>query len=153
MPEQTPGVDGAQSLAEGYARACLADLLKAGGGTRPGLAVLAEGGWAVFLSVFPAPAPAAPGGPALSDCERDCLLLLSQAQDNLPAARVRDELESRGIGIYAEITVKRALANLHKRLKLVCNSSKRPRGYWLPEASPPCCATATPPEPPQRYAD
>src|SRR5262249_24134584 len=65
-PEQPPGVDAAQSLAEGYARACLADLLKAGGGTRPGVAVLAEGGWTVLLSVFPAPAPAAPGGPALS---------------------------------------------------------------------------------------
>jgi hypothetical protein len=45
---------------------------------------------------------------------------------------VRRALEKGNIGVYAEITVKRALARLRKR-GLVRNSRTRPRGYYLPE--------------------
>jgi hypothetical protein len=53
--------------------------------------------------------PVLPGEdtPVLTDCDKDCLALLAQAQEPLSAARVRRILEKRGIGIHAEITALR----------------------------------------------
>jgi hypothetical protein len=73
--------------------------------------------------------------PGLTECDRDCLAFLAAAREPLSAARVRRELEKKDIAIHAEITVKRSLARL-KRLGLVCNRRKAPRGYYLPENLP-----------------
>jgi hypothetical protein len=81
------------------------------------------------------PTPAGEDVPGLTECDRDCLAYLAAACEPLSAARVRRELEKKGIAIHAEITVKRSLARL-KRLGLVANSRKTPRGYYLPENLP-----------------
>ena len=82
-------------------------------------------------------APQAPseGVAGLSGCDRDCLALLGSADEPLSAARVRDELEQRGDAIHGLITVKRSLAKL-RRMKLVSNSKKSPRGFFLPDRLP-----------------
>ena len=46
------------------------------------------------------------------------------------SVRIRHLLEKKDIGVWGEATVKRSLAKLRK-LKLICNSSHRPRGYFL----------------------
>ncbi len=86
------------------------------------------GGWTVLLLAM----PTAPRNLLLelTLCDRDCLGLLAQAQQPLSAARVRRQLEVQNIAIWAEITVKRSLAKL-RRLGLLANSRKSPRGYWL----------------------
>ena len=71
----------------------------------------------------------------LTECDRDCLALLAQACEPLSAARVRRELEGRGIGIWGIATVKRSLARL-KRIELIHNSRHSPRGYDLAENLP-----------------
>jgi hypothetical protein len=96
-------------------------------------AVEAGGGWTVLVAALPT--PAGEDVPGLTDCDRDCLLLLTGAQEPLSAARVCRDLEKRGLGVYAEITVKRALAKL-KRWQLVANRKRAPRGYYLPENLP-----------------
>jgi hypothetical protein len=45
------------------------------------------------------------------------------------------DLEKRGLGVYAEITVKRSLAK-RRRWQLVANRRRAPRGYYLPENLP-----------------
>jgi hypothetical protein len=133
MPEQVAGVDKVRSLVGGYARECLGDLARANEAPRPEAAVEAGGGWSVLVLAYPAlPGEGVPG---LTDCDRDCLALLAQAQEPLSAARVRHILEKQRIGIHAEITVKRSLARL-KRRELVANRRKAPRGYYLPENLP-----------------
>ena len=132
MPEQ-PGVDRVRSLLLGYARALADDLAAASSVPRPEAAVEASGGWTVLA--FAMPTPAGEDVPGLTDCDRDCLLLLTGAQEPLSAARVCRDLEKRGLGIYAEITVKRSLAKL-KRWGLVANRRRAPRGYYLPENLP-----------------
>jgi hypothetical protein len=129
MPEQV-GVDKVRSLVSAYARECLGDLAQAPEAPRPEAAVEAAGGWSVLVLAY----PTLPGDgiPGLTECDRDCLALLAQAQERLSAARVRRVLEKRGIGIHAEITVKRSLARL-KRRGLVGNRRRAPRGYYLPE--------------------
>jgi len=66
----------------------------------------------------------------------DCLLLLTTAPEPLSAARVRRDLEKRGLAIWSLISVKRSLAKL-KRWGLLGNRRKAPRGYYLPENLPP----------------
>src|SRR5262249_57921323 len=101
---------------------------------RPANAVLREGGWTVAVCVYPTATDE--DDPTLTDCERDCLTLLRRLDRPLTAERVCRELERQGIGVWAEITVKRALARLRKCGR-VNNSRKRPRGYWLPDTLPP----------------
>jgi hypothetical protein len=125
--------DRAGSLVQGYAQAIATDLQQAGA-PRVTAALEDAGGWSVVVLVFPTPAGLRI--PGLSDCERDCLRFLSLTGDSFSAQLVRDEMEDMGIGVYGLATVKRALANLHVRLKLIGNSRRRPRGYWLPEATP-----------------
>jgi hypothetical protein len=133
MREQVTGVDKVRSLVGGYAKECLGDLTQADQPPRPEAAVEAGGGWSVLVLAY----PTLPGDgiPGLTDCDRDCLALLAQAQEPLSAARVRCTLEKRGVGIHAEITVKRSLARL-KRRGLVGNRRRAPRGYYLPEHLP-----------------
>src|SRR5262245_5621694 len=140
MPEQQgqpSEADKVHSLADGHARACLQEAQRSGDLPRPGVAVQADGGWTVLVAVFPTPVKAAATTPDLSDCERDCITLLSASQKPLTAEKVCYELEAQGIAVYSEISVKRALANLRKRLRLVANTRKRPRGYYLPDTSAP----------------
>jgi hypothetical protein len=100
---------------------------------RPEAAIRTGGGWTVFFLAFPTtPADETAG---LTPCDRDCLVLLAQAQEPLSGVRVRKELEQRSIGVHGLVTVKRSLAKL-KRLGLVDNSGKAPRGYYLPENLP-----------------
>ena len=136
MPEQTPAPDPLPTLINAQAQSLLDGLLGAGGTPRPELAMQVGGGWTVLVSVFPTrPEPTAVL--ELTECERDCLKLLAMTGRPLPAERVCIELEDRGIGVHSEITVKRSLANLHRRLHLIANTRKRPRGYFLPESNSP----------------
>jgi hypothetical protein len=129
------GVEKVRSVLDGHAAACLDDLLRSGAPPRPGSAVLARGGWTVRVSVTPAPAADDPGAaPRLSECERDCLELLVQLHEPMSAARLRRALEERGVGVWAGITVKRALARLHRELHLIRNNRRGARGYWHPDA-------------------
>jgi hypothetical protein len=125
--------DSLVSAVEGYADACLADLRKAGAEPRAVLGARSGGGWTVLLVAMPTPPP--DDGAGLTECDRDCLALLARATEPLSAARVRRSLEKQGVGIHAEITVKRSLARLRKR-GVVCNSRTRPRGYYLPNNLP-----------------
>jgi hypothetical protein len=72
------------------------------------------------------------GDHGLTDCERDCLRLLARTAEPLSGVRVRNQLESQGLGIYGLATVKRCLARLKKR-GVLTNSKRRPRGYSLLE--------------------
>jgi hypothetical protein len=113
MPEQPSGVDRVRSLVSAYAQECLEDLSRAGCVPRADAAVRAGGGWTVLLVA--SPTPAGDGVPGLTECDRDCLAYLAVACEPLSAARVRRELEKKGIAIHAEITVKRSLARRQKK--------------------------------------
>jgi hypothetical protein len=135
MPdEQEGGVDRVRSIVEALGQGGLAELLQAGEVPRPGLTVRAGGGWTLIVAAFPTPATEQLPDP--NSCEKDCLALLAASAQPLAAARARKELERRDFGIYSLITVKRALANLHLRRKLIANSRRRPRGYFLPNVLP-----------------
>jgi hypothetical protein len=94
--------------------------------------VAAQGGWTLLVSLFPTPTLAPDAGHDLTAFDRDCLRLLSVADRPLPAERVRDALEKGGVNIWGLVTVKRSLAKL-KRLRVVFNTHKPPRGYYLAE--------------------
>jgi hypothetical protein len=133
MPEQPSAVDRVRSLLLGHARALADGLAAAGSVPRPEAAVEAGGGWTVLA--FAMPTPAGEDVPGLTDCDRDCLLLLTTAPEPLSAARVRRELEKRGLAVWSLISVKRSLAKL-KRWGLLGNRRRAPRGYYLPENLP-----------------
>jgi hypothetical protein len=133
MPEQPSGVDRVRSLVLGHAQALADDLAAAGVLPRPEAAVETREGWTILAVALPTPAGL--GVPGLTECDHDCLTLLAQAPEPLSAARVCRDLEKRGLGIYAEITVKRSLARL-KRWGLVANRRRAPRGYYLPDHLP-----------------
>jgi hypothetical protein len=133
MPEpELSGVDRVRSLVAGYAHGCLGELLRAAGPPRPEVAACSEAGWMVLLLAF----PALPGerGTGLTECDRDCLVLLSQAQEVMSAPAVRRELEKRG-RIHAGITVKRSLRRLADLGAVAC-FRKQPRGYLLRDHGP-----------------
>jgi len=73
--------------------------------------------------------------PGLNPCGKDILALLATAEEPLSGERIRKEMEKQGIGVHAQITVKRTLARLRKE-KVVSNSRRAPRGYFLPERLP-----------------
>jgi hypothetical protein len=134
MAEQAEGgADRVRALVQTVAATCLGELADAGVVPRPEGVLQAWAGWSVLVLTFPT--PAGEGEPGLTDCDKDCLALLARADEPLSAARVRRDLERRGIGIWAEVTVKRALAKLKGR-GLVCNSRRSRRGYYLPENLP-----------------
>src|SRR5262245_11242073 len=114
------------------AEALLADLQRLEEPPQPEAVVRAGAGWTVLVVTFPTPGQEVPG---LSECDRDCLKLLAQLKEPYSAARLRKELEKRGIGTWGLITVKRSLAWM-KRMKLVANSRRSPRGYYLEETLP-----------------
>jgi hypothetical protein len=131
--EQPSGQDPVRAAVAAHAEACLAALRQTGSDPHPEAAVRERDGWTVLLVAFRTP----PHGevPGLSDCDRDCLTLLAGSREPLSAARVRKELEKRGVGVHGLITVKRSLSRL-KRRGLVSNSRYRPRGYHLEDAQP-----------------
>jgi hypothetical protein len=133
MPEQPSGVDRVRSLVLGHARALADDLTAAGAAPRPEAAVEAGGGWTILVAALPT--PAGEDVPELTNCDRDCLLLLTGAQEPLSAARVCRQLDKRGLAVWSLITVKRSLAKL-KRLGLLGNRRRAPRGYYLPDNLP-----------------
>jgi hypothetical protein len=127
-------LDALHQILGGQALCCL-EALAAAGGPQPGATVAAQGGWTVLLAAFPTPAATEPGLLELSECDRDCLAFLAEnAGQHVPARRVCEELDRRG-RIHAEITVKRSLAKLNKRLGLIRNSKRSPKGYYLPDCS------------------
>ena len=113
MPERPSGVDRVRSLVLGHARALADDLAAAGALPRPEAALETSGGWTVLA--FAMPTPAGEDVPGLTDCDRDCLLLLTGAQEPLSAARVCRQLDKRGLAVWSLITVKRSLARLKRR--------------------------------------
>jgi hypothetical protein len=128
MPDQPSEVNRILSVVQGCAGACLRDLASAPDAPRAEAALESSGGWAVLAVAFPVPAD--PGIPYLTDCDRDCLALLGQVTEPLSGARACRELEQRGLGVYGLATVKRSLSRL-KRLGLLVNSRRSPRGYSL----------------------
>jgi hypothetical protein len=90
--------------------------------------------WSVLLIAFPTPKNQS-DSVCLSDCEKACLALLGQLSEPISGLRACGELERRGLGIYGEATVKRALARLKNR-GFIANARTKRRGYYLPEASP-----------------
>jgi hypothetical protein len=116
------------ALLEDQARQALEALLAAG--TPQTEAVVRAAGWTLLLSLFPTP-PATGVRHQLTRCDRDCLRLLSAADRPLSAEGVRDALEDAG-PLWGLVTVKRSLAKL-KKLGVVFNTHKLPRGYYLAE--------------------
>src|SRR5262245_61339124 len=103
-------IDRAHSLVSGYAHACLADLQQAGQ-PRVETALSSAQGWTVLVMTFPT--TAGQDSPSLTECDRDCLRLLSVLREPMSAVRIRKEMEVRGVGIHGLATVKRSLARLH----------------------------------------
>jgi hypothetical protein len=130
MPERAheKGVDRVRSLVRGYARACLNDLHAIDEPPRPEAGIESADGWTVLTLAFPT--PPGEGLTGLTECDRDCLALLSQTSMPLSGGAVRRELESRCIGIHGLTTVKRSLTRL-KRLGLLRGSKRSPVGYSL----------------------
>jgi hypothetical protein len=126
------GINKFLSIVRGYAQQCLADL-RASDEFRSEVVVESDGKLTVVVVVFPTPTASQRLG--LTDCEKTCLALLAQATEPISAPQLRRELEERNIGIWAEVTVKRALLQL-ARLGLVCGSRRKPRGYWLADKTP-----------------
>lgn len=122
------------SLTDGYARSLLDDLQKAGTEPRARVCTLTLGGWKGRVEV--SPAPPAELVPGLNPCGRAVLTLLWDAEGPLSVERVREALEDRKLGLFGEVTVRRALRLLHREHKVVCLSTHRPRGYYLPQRLP-----------------
>jgi hypothetical protein len=132
MSEQKPG-DDAQSLVDKHARACLADFLHVEGGSCPAVAITRCPGATVIVAAFP-PVPDH-DAPDLSECDQAVLTLLAGRTINVPAPRIRDELETRGLYVCSLDTIKRSLRKL-KGLRLIVSSKRKPRGYHLPDDIP-----------------
>src|SRR4051794_1931653 len=99
MPEESPGQDqGVSPLVREHARALLAALAQTGKPPDPVAALQIGQGWSVVVIAFPTPARQAIP-PGLSECDRDCLVLLAQAPQPVPASRIRKELEAKNIAI------------------------------------------------------
>jgi len=118
-------IDRVRSVATSAAHAALADLVRTGEAPRPTNASASGEGWRVTVLV----SADAGDRPDLTACERDVLSILAGHQGRMSSSKVLSELEQRSL-FHGESTVKRALARLHK-LKLLGNSRKAPRGYWL----------------------
>jgi hypothetical protein len=74
----------------------------------------------------------------LTDCDRDCWELigaLTREQQRAGAEAICRLLEDRAFGVYALVTVKRALARL-RRLHLIDYRRKQPAGYWRTDLTP-----------------
>lgn len=127
-------IDRTASLATAHAEALLEDLLKAGIDPAAREHVVLAGGWRVRVEVSPAPPEELV--PGLNACGRAVLRLLWDAEGALSAAKVREALERKGLGVFGLVTVQRALRELHRRHKAVCLSTRRPRGYYLPQRLP-----------------
>jgi hypothetical protein len=123
--------DRAASVASAHAGAVLDDLHPTGEPPHAAAATASAHGWSVVVIVT----PAGDGLDGLSECDRDCLKLLAQLTVPMSAVRVRKEMERRGVGVWGIATVKRSLSRL-RRLRLISNSKRGERGYFLPETSP-----------------
>jgi hypothetical protein len=132
MPEQKLG-DTVQSLVDRYARACLAEFLRAESHSRPVVAITRCPGATVVVAAF----PSLPDydAPDLTECDQAVLTLLAGRNINVPAPRIRDELEIRGLYVCSLDTIKRSLRKL-KGLRLIVSSKRKPRGYHLPDDIP-----------------
>jgi hypothetical protein len=118
----------ADALVREYLRSCLTVL-----GDDPLLTsrVWCEAGKSLAVVLLTLPPPEE-GSVILSDCERDVVTLLVALPEPASAEKIRDTLEDEHIGIWSLRTVKRALKRLMgEDIKLVANSKKRPRGYYL----------------------
>src|SRR4051794_14864263 len=125
--------DRAASLASAYALQAVEDLHAGKDMPHAAAGTATAHGWSVVVIVT----PAAPGDGLdhLTQCDRDCLALLAQATAPLSGHRVRKAMEGRGVGVWGLVTVKRSLAKL-RRLRLVSNSRRGQRGYFLVETAP-----------------
>lgn len=125
-------IDVPGSLAKGYAVQIIDDLLASRAVPSSAASQAIADGWRVLVIV--SPANPAEERTDFSPCERDCLDLLAIATRPLSAAKIRDALEESD-RIHALVTVERAMTRL-RRVGIVSNSGKRPRGYFLPERLP-----------------
>jgi hypothetical protein len=134
---QQPGPSEAERIHKvtcAHAESCLTTLQQAFTLAQVEAVLRAAESWSVLLIAFPTPKHEHENV-CLTDCEQACLGLLAQLSEPIPGLRACAELERRGLGIYGEATVKRALARL-KNLGLIANARTKRRGYYLPESSP-----------------
>src|SRR5262245_16813201 len=117
-------IDRAGSLVNGYGEMLLADLKSSGDTPRPAAYNDTAHGWTVL--VIACPVPAGERVPGLNPCAKDVLTLLASTDEPLSAARIRKAMEKEGIGVHAQITVRRALQRL-RDLRLVSLSRCRPK--------------------------
>ncbi len=132
MSEQQLG-DRVQSLVDKHARDCLAEFLRAERGSGPVVSIVRVPAATVVVAAFsPLPDHDAPD---LTECDQAVLTLLAGRTINVPAPRIRDELETRGLYVCSLDTIKRSLRKL-KGLRLIVSSKRKPRGYHLPDDIP-----------------
>jgi hypothetical protein len=134
---QHPGQSEAECVREEisqHLRSCLTILREAGMVAQVEAVLRVAGDWSVLLIAFPTPKNQYVDV-CLSDCEKACLALLAQLSEPISGLRACGELERRGLGIFGEATIKRALARLKNR-GLIANARTKRRGYYLPETSP-----------------
>jgi len=125
--------NGVQSLLDEHARACLAEFLESQDKPRPVVSIIRSPNATVIVAAFsPLPDHDAPD---LTECDQAILTLLAGRNINVPARRIRNELETRGLYVCSLDTIKRSLCKL-KALRLVVSSKKKPRGYHLPDDLP-----------------
>jgi hypothetical protein len=133
QPDQS-GPERIREVTRAHAESYLAALHDAAQVAQAEAVLRAAGVWSVFLIAFPTPKDAQ-AEVCLSECEKSCLALLAQLTEPISGLRACAELERRGLGIFGEATVKRALARL-KKLGLIANARQKRRGYYLPESAP-----------------
>ena len=134
---QQPGPSEAERIHKvtcAHAESCLTTLQQAVKVAQVEAVLRTADSWSVLLIAFPTPKNEHENV-CLTDCEQACLGLLAQLSEPIPGLRACAELERRGLGIYGEATVKRALARLKNR-GLIANARTQRRGYYLPESSP-----------------
>ena len=125
-----------QELVTSHTQALLADLPEAGAPQHTA-ALDSAHGWTVLLAIFPTREKLEATN--LTPCDKDCLSILATSEEPLSGARARLEMKKRGWRRWGLATVKRSLAKL-KKLGLVANNRRRPRGYYLEEAMPLLCS-------------
>jgi hypothetical protein len=134
MPEQ-PEQDPTLRLAEEYILAFADALARLDTPPRQHRIRLQTAGCSITLSVSPVGA-GAPSPVGQTECEEACLTLLAQLRgEPISGRRAVKEMERRGIGIFGEATVRRALRRL-KQDGEICGCRQGRPGYFLPTALP-----------------
>src|SRR5262249_43272533 len=111
--------NGVQSLLDQHPPPLPADFLSSQAPPHPVVSTVRPPNPTVIVAAFP-PLPDH-DAPDLTECDQAILTLLAGRIINVPARRIRNELETRGLYVCSLDTIKRSLRKL-KALPLVVNS-------------------------------